>query len=162
MTKDWYAPAHMLFAAVKYKIIDPSEVIISNLSNSLILIGYPYLQQGITEIFNPGVATRSAGYAFYISTEGYMMAGVFGFIYNSALILLSLAFWRKLASTNSKELNNIMLGLMGCMLVNLVRGQGSYFFKYLYTFIFPSIYLYAALSGQSLSLKIKSRLLKKS
>lgn len=160
IAKDWYAPAHMLFAVIEYNLIDPIEVIFSNILNSLIMIGYPYLQQGIVESFNPGVATRSAGYAFYIFTEGYMMAGIFGFIYNSALVLVGLALWRKLALTNNENLNNIMLGLMGCMIVNLVRGQGSYFLKYLYTFIFPSIYLYAALSGQSLSLIIKSRLLK--
>jgi hypothetical protein len=160
VTKDWYAPAHMLFAAIKFNSINPGEVILSNFSNSLILIGYPYLQQGITELFNPGVATRSAGYAFYIFTEGYMMLGGFGFIYNSLFILINMAIWRKLASTNVQEFNNIMLGLMGCMMVNLVRGQGSYFVKYLYTFVLPSIYLYAVLADKSLVIIIKGRLLK--
>jgi hypothetical protein len=160
MTKDWYAPAHMLFAAVNHNIIDPIEVVVSNASNSLILVGHPYLQYGITEAFNPGIASRSAGYAFYIFTEGYMVLGDYGFIYNAMLILLGFSVWKKFASTNNKEFNNVMLGLMGCMVVNLVRGQGSYFIKYFYTFILPSIFLYSALSGQSLALIIKSKIFK--
>lgn len=160
MTKDWYAPAHILFAAISYNIVDPIEVVLSNTSNALILVGYPYLQYGVTEAFNPGVATRSAGYAFYIFTEGYMMLGMFGFIYNAMLILFGFSMWKKFASTNNKEFNNVLLGLMGCMVVNLVRGQGSYFVKYLYTFVMPSIFLYVALSGQSLVLVIKSKIFK--
>lgn len=155
IAKDWYAPAHILFAAVRYEVIDPIEVLTSNISNSLIMIGYPYLQYGVTEIFNPGVATRSAGYAFYILTEGYMFMGEMGFVYNAVLIVFGFAAWKKFASTENKYFNNFLLGLMGCLLVNLVRGQGSYFIKYFYTFVIPGVYLYAALSGQSLVFKIK-------
>jgi hypothetical protein len=157
MTKDWYAPAHILFAAISYNIIDPIEVVLSNASNALILVGHPYLQYGVTEAFNPGVATRSAGYAFYIFTEGYMVLGMFGFIYNAILILLGFSMWKNFASTNNKEFNNVMLGLMGCMVVNLVRGQSSYFVKYFYTFIMPSIFLYSALSGKSIIVIIKGK-----
>jgi hypothetical protein len=155
IAKDWYAPAHILFAAVRYGVIDPVEVLLSNSSNALVMIRYPYLQNLVTEIFNPGVATRSAGYAFYILTEGYMVLGNFGFIYNSFLILFGWAMWRKFASTENKCFNNLLLGLMGCMLVNLVRGQSSYFIKYFYTFVIPGAFLYSVLSGQSLTIKIK-------
>jgi hypothetical protein len=159
IVKDWYAPAHILFAAIRYAVLDPLEVIFSNSSNALVMIGYPYLQNVLTEIFNPGIATRSAGYAFYIFTEGYMVLGDLGFIYNSFIILFGWAMWKKFALTENKYFNNFLLGLMGCMLVNLVRGQSSYFLKYFYTFVIPGAYLYTTLSGQSLTFKLKTTLL---
>lgn len=157
MLKDYYAPAHMLFAAVYYELIDPMEVFVSNVSNSLMMLNYPYLQFGITEEFNPGVATRSAGYAFYLLTEGFMVAGMFGFIYNAFVIILGMAAWKKFACTRYIAFNNFLLGLMGCMLVNLVRGQSSYFIKYFYTFILPGAFLYVLLAGYSLGLSLDLR-----
>jgi hypothetical protein len=152
-TKDYYAPAHMLFAAVAYSIVDPLLVAASNSANALFLIGYPYLQSSITDVFNPGVASRSAGYAFYALTEGYLVAGSFGFLYNAIVLTFGMALWRGLALTRSHQFNFFLLGLMGCMTVNLVRGQSSYFIKYLYTFILPGVLIYLPLAGQSISLR---------
>ena len=156
LMQDYYAPAHMLFAAINYDMIDPIHVMKSNLSNSLILLNYPYLQMGITDMINPGVATRSSGYAFYILTEGYLVAGPLGFIYNTLLVIFGWAVWRKLGMTNNQAFNNFLLALMGCMLVNLVRGQGSYFIKSLYTFILPGVLLYLMITSQSLIIRFKS------
>lgn len=157
LLKDWYAPAHILFAAVHFELIQPFEVFVSNAANSLVLMGYPYLQFDATELFNPGVATRSAGYAFYAFAEGYMAMGDIGFIYNAVIVVFGMALWKSLASTKNKNFNNFLLGLMGCMLVNLVRGQSSYFIKYLYTFVIPGALLYTALTGQALILTLKKR-----
>lgn len=155
--KDYFAPIHMLFAAAYFSFVDPIEVILSNTSNSLVLIGYPYLQNTITEMFNPGVASRSAGYAFYIFTEGYLFMGAFGFIYNSVVVVLGLAFWRRLGMTKNREFNYFVLGLMGCMLVNMVRGQSSYFVKYMYMFGIPGIALYACIVGLRVSFDFRWR-----
>jgi hypothetical protein len=119
----------------------------------LILFSHPYLQSTITELFNPGVASRSAGYAFFVFTEGYLFLGLAGFLYNGVVLMLGWALWRKLARTSSREFNLFLLALMGCMIVNLVRGQTSYFIKYLYTFVLPGALLYAALAGCALRLE---------
>ncbi|MFY9510926.1 MAG: hypothetical protein WAQ05_08140 [Rubrivivax sp.] len=154
LAKDYYAPAHMLFAAVAYAHVDPVEVVRSNTANALIMLGVPYLQATVTDLFRPDLATRSAGYAFYIFTEGYLFAGPFGFLYNGLVPLAGLLLWRKLASSNDKQLNAVLIALMGCMIVNVVRGQSSYFIKYLYTFILPSLLVYASLAGVALRLRL--------
>ncbi|MGN6263110.1 MAG: hypothetical protein ACTHNO_20440 [Ralstonia sp.] len=153
LVKDYYPPAHMLFAAAAYDEIDPYEVIASNSANAAVMFGYPYLQETITNLFRPGLATRSVGYAFYILTEGFLFMGYWGFIYNGLVLTAALALWRRLASSNSREFNLLLLGLFGCMLVNLVRGQSSYFVKYLYTFVLPNALLYLSLVGARVRLR---------
>jgi hypothetical protein len=152
--QDYYAPAHILFAAVAFDVIDPIEVMRSNFANALILMNVPYLQTGVTELFNPGVATRSAGYAFLVLAEGYIFAGLWGAVYNGAVLNLWLALWRKVAMSNSRDFNLLALAIMGAMLVNLVRGQTSFFIKYFYMFVFPSALFYLALRGQSAKLRL--------
>ena len=161
IAKDYYAPAHILFAAVSHSVVDPLLVLASNFSNSLILMGYPYLQSVITDIFNPGVATRSAGYAFYVLTEGYLVAGMFGFLYNAFVVTFWLALWRRLSLTSNSSFNYFLLGLMGCMIVNLVRGQSSYFIKYLYTFVLPAVVIYLPLVAQSINVHFGKSCLKR-
>jgi hypothetical protein len=155
LLKDYYMPAHMLFAAISYDYINPSEVIKSNASNSLVMLRYPFLQMTITDLFLPGVATRSQGYAFYSLTEGYMVAGPAGFLYNGIILGGLLVFWRSLASTNSSQYNQFMLAIMACTLLGLVRGQSAYFIKDLYSFIFPGAVLYLGLTNQRLRLKVR-------
>jgi hypothetical protein len=155
IAKDYYAPAHMLFAAVSYSFVEPFFVLSSNAANSLFLLNFPLLQSPITDLFAPGVATRSTGYAFYVLTEGYLVAGVLGFLYNAFSITFLLSLWRRLASTSNPLVTNFVLGLMGCMIVNLVRGQTAYFIKYLYTFVMPVFLLYLPLVGHSFSLRVR-------
>jgi len=154
LLKDYYAPAHMLFAAVHFSYVDPLEVLSSNFKNALILFKYPYLQYAVSELFRPGLTTRSSSYAFYLFTEGYLVMGMFGFIYNAFIVMTGLSLWRRLAMSNSKTFNLFLLGLMGCMLINLVRGQSSYFIKYLYTFVLPGVLFYLPLAGQKISVVI--------
>jgi hypothetical protein len=155
LVKDYYAPAHMLFAAVAHAFVDPIEVVRSNTANALVMMGVPYLQATVTDLFRPDVATRSAGYAFYVFTEGYLFAGPLGFLYNGLVPLAGLLLWKKLASTSDPQVNAVLLALMACMIVNVVRGQTSYFIKYLYTFILPSLVVYTSLAGVSLRLRWK-------
>jgi hypothetical protein len=153
LLKDYYAPAHILFASIAYEYVRPGEVIASNAANSLMMLNHPYLQQGITDIFNPGVATRSAGYAFYVFSEGYMFGGFPGFVYNGVVLGALLSVWRALATTRSENLNKFILALIGTMLVNMSREQTSYFIKIAYSFFFPVTILYLALNRQALKVK---------
>ncbi|KHK56106.1 hypothetical protein PI87_10225 [Ralstonia sp. A12] len=147
LVKDYYPPAHMLFAAAAYDEVDPDEVIASNAANAAVMFGYPYLQETVTNLFRPDLATRSVGYAFYVLTEGFLFMGYWGFLYNGLILTIALTLWRRLASSDSRAFNLLLLGLFGCMLVNVVRGQSSYFIKYLYTFVFPNALLYLSLIG---------------
>jgi hypothetical protein len=147
----------MLFAAVAYNYVKPTEVILSNTANSMFKMNYPYLQMPITDMFAPGIATRSQGFGFYTFTEGYVFAGFYGFLYNGIVLGMLMTFWRSLAMTNSKKFNYFLLAIMGSMLINVIRGQSSYFIKYLYTFVLPSSLFYLALTKQQLSLRIRRR-----
>jgi|688.fasta_scaffold265802_2 hypothetical protein len=153
--QDYYNPAHMLFAASEYNYISPEEVFTSNLFNSFVMLDYPYLQLPVTELFLSGATTRSGSYAFYVLTEGYMVLGKYGFIYNALVIILLFAIWRRFSLSNDKLFNTFATGLMGCMIVNLVRSQTSFFFKYLYMMILPGIVVYLALTGLKISFKLK-------
>jgi hypothetical protein len=144
---DYYAPAHMLIATIAFDFVDPATVIRSNSANALILFGEPYLQQTITELFRVDIATRSAGYAFYIMTEGWMFAGWGGIIYNAIIPSAGLWLWNRLASTNNRFANLLVQMLVASMLLNVTRGQSSYFIKYLYTFILPNIALAVVIVG---------------
>lgn len=142
---DYYAPAHMLFAAIAYDFVHPLEVIRSNSANALVLMKYPYLQETITHLFRPNLATRTEGYAFYIFTEGWMAFGRIGFIYNWIIPTAGLILWRNIARTNNLFINNVIMSVMACMMINLVRGQSSYFIKYLYMFVAPTLLFLALL-----------------
>ena len=61
---------------------------------------------------------------------------------------------RLLARTQDTRLNALLMGLMGCMIVNLVRGQSSYFIKYFYTFVLPGLMLYTSFAGLSLQFRL--------
>lgn len=144
---DYYAPAHMLFAAIAFNFVDPVTVLQSNGGNSLILLGQPYLQQVITELFRTNIATRSAGYAFYIFAEGWMFAGWAGVAYNAIVPSIGLWLWNRISSTSDRLVNQIAIALVACMLLNVTRGQSSYFIKYLYTFIVPNMALVFIILG---------------
>lgn len=149
---DYYYPAHMMFTAISLNIISPLEVIKSNLCNSLILLGYPYLQMGLTDMVIPGIATRSTGFAFFPFTEGYMFMGWFGIFYNSIVLGFWMKFWYKLGSSNDNDFNTITLSIMASLCIGLVRGQTSYFIKYYYTNILINLIIYMLLDGKSISI----------
>jgi hypothetical protein len=153
---DYYAPAHMLFASIAYDFVDAKEVLKSNFANSFILFNYPYLQATVTDLFNPGLATRSSSYGFYIFTEGWIFIGALGVVYNWLVPTAGLMLWRMLGSTNSRLVNHTVIALTGCMILNLVRGQSSYFIKYLYTFAAPGLLFLVILVGLRMSVSSRS------
>ena len=140
--KDYFAPAHILIAAMGLQYVDPLEVLASNSANSLILLKHPYLQETVTELFNPGVATRSSGYAFYIFTEGYLVLGRLGFLYNGLVVFLGVSLWKRLSHSNNNYYNLFMLSLMATQVANIARGQSSYFIKNIYMIFLPAMILF--------------------
>lgn len=145
--QDYFSPAHMLFAAIAHNLIMPAEVLISNAMNSLVLMNHPYLQQTVADVINPGVSSRSTGYAFYVLAEGYMALGMAGFLYNAAVIGLGMGLWRRLAATESAAMNCLLLPILAIDLVNLCRGQSAYFIKNIYFHFIPALFLIFLATG---------------
>ena len=151
--QDFYPPAHILFASFHLDYINPLMVLKSNVANSLAFLNVPYLQNPITEMFSPNAVSRTTGYAFYILTEGYLFMGSMGFIYNGFILTFFLSIWRKYADTNNDAFNRVLLALMGSMLINLSRGQSSYFVRYFYSYLLPLAWIYLSLAQARLTLR---------
>lgn len=147
LLKDYYAPYHILIAAMAYEYVNPLEVIISNGANALILLKQPYLQATVADIFNPGLSTRSASYAFYIFSEGFIFMGFFGFLYNGFIIFGGLAIWRAMANSNYNYYNHFMTGLISTQIVHIARNQSSYFLKDIYTYFIPAMLMFFLATG---------------
>ncbi len=150
---DYFAPAHMLFASIAYDFVDLNEVIASNFNNALILQDYPYLQQSVTDLFNLGVATRSAGYAFYIFSEGYIAFGFLGFLYNATVTSSFLRLWNSFAFSDSKFFNTLILSILATMSINVCRSQSSQYIKILYTYFIPVMIFIVIILGVRVGLQ---------
>jgi hypothetical protein len=147
VNQDYFSPSHILITAMANEYSDILEVLSSNVANSLVLLSHPYLQQTVMDLFIPGIASRSQGYAFYILAEGYLAFGNLGFIYNGLVVALGVALWRKLASSNNGVFNMFLFALIATQFANVVRGQSSYFVKDLYVFFLPAMILFYLATG---------------
>lgn len=146
--KDYFAPLHILFATMHYDLIDPINVIKSNFYNSLVMMGYPYLQTDIGNMLIEGSSSRSTGYAMHIFSEGYMFSGWSGVVYNSLVITIGVSIWRILSLSSSFSFNCFAIGLVAMQLANISRGQSMYFIKDLYLIFVPAIILFLSINGQ--------------
>ena len=147
LLQDYFGPAHMLYAAMSTEYIQPLEVIISNVSNSLMALKYPYLQEPLTNSFNPGAATRSRGYGFYLFTEGFIFMGYAGFLYNAITLYLGLYIWNYIASSDNKYYNIMIMSILCTQFANIARSQSSYFIKDIYVMFIPFLILIYWSSG---------------
>ena len=137
---DYFAPSSLIFVSIYWDWIDPAEVFKSNLYNSIVFLGYPYLQNTLSEVANPNYNySRSESYAYYIFTEGFNFAGWFGFLYNALIINLGFGLWRRYMNSNDVYFNRYSSALLSVLLISIVRGQSIHFFRSLYLVIFPSI-----------------------
>lgn len=150
---DYFAPAHMLFAAIAFDFVDAREAWQSISNNALILQNYPYLQERVTDLFNPGVATRSAGYAFYVLSEGYIMLGFAGVFYNAFVISLYVRLWALSACTDSRVVNILIQTVLATMCINVVRSQSSQFVKVYYTYFIPVMIIVVIMLGLTMTLR---------
>jgi hypothetical protein len=144
---DYYPPAHLLYAAIANHYIEPGKVVSSDACNTLILLKYPYLQYFVTELFNPGLTTRSSSYAFYLFTEGYVFMGMFGFIYNALALITGLSVWFYLQSSRNNYYNLVIFCVIISQCANVARSQSSYFYKDLYMMFLPIFIMFYLSSG---------------
>lgn len=153
LQNDYADPAMTTLAAIEYNAIDPIEVIISNVTRIFPFVDYPYLYITITEMFAPGLADEANAFGFYIFTEGYMFAGMLGFIYNVIIIGGLLLYWRRLGRTNNKQYNIFILALMMSFFFAMVRAQSVWFIRNLWQYIIPISILYSWLMNIKINYK---------
>jgi hypothetical protein len=142
LLKDYYAPSHILYAAIHLKYIEPLKVVFSNTANALVKLNYPYLQTEIGNIISPDSSSRSTGYAFYIFTEGFIALGWLGFLYNGVVVCSGIYLWRWLSSSQNIQYNLFILAVSATQMANIARSQSMYFVKDIYLIFFPAMFLY--------------------
>lgn len=147
LLKDYYAPAHILIAAMALKYVNAWEVFVSNTANALVMLKHPYLQATVADLFNPGISSRSASYAFYIFSEGFIAAGWLGCVYNGVVVFAGVTLWRRLANSNSPYYNLFMSCLVATQMANIARSQSSYFIKDIYMLFAPAMFLFYLATG---------------
>lgn len=144
---DYFAPAHVMFAAIAFNYVAPDDVLLSNFSNALAFLQYPYLQENVMDLFLPGLASRTSSYAFYVLGEGYIAVGLAAPFYNAAVLTVFTKMWSGLTVSRDPFLAKWMTALCASMAINLVRGQTSYFIKYSYTYLLPVIIIFIVVIG---------------
>ena len=147
LSNDYYPPAHVMYSAIRYEYVEPMEVLRSNLANSFVGLGVDYLQASIMKLIVSIRISRSASYAFYVFTEGFMFMGKWGFLYNGFVPGLLLYVWRRITNVKDKDYSMVLSAILVCYSIDFVRGQTSYFVRYLWLYLVPNMILYALLTG---------------
>ena len=147
LLKDYYWPFHVLIGAIAYQYVDPATAITSNFANSLMFLGVDYLQYFIVENWAPDTVTRASSPAMYAFTEGFVMLGWLGFLYNGVVWGLGLGIWRLLARTSDEKLNCLAFALAIALAATIARSQSSYLIKDIYLWFLPSLALYMIATG---------------
>lgn len=139
LLQDYYVPSHTLFVSMYYKIIDPIEVLKSNLANSLISLDYPFLTTSIVERATGSTSERGAGWSYHYFVEGYNAIGLLGVLYNALFFNLGLSFWIRLNQSNNRRHNKAMLSISILIIVLVMRSQTSAFIHFYWLILIPGL-----------------------
>jgi len=148
--QDWLVPSLTLATSINYKIIFPLEVIKSNIKCFVPFIPHKSMGSIMSRIIDPyGIQ----GYGYYILTEGYNFMGFLGFIYAAFIFVIGIKFLETFfTNTKDRYVNSYMYGIMGVLIIEVVRGQSIVFLKGLYLYFIPGILL-LILMGKKFYLK---------
>lgn len=156
LLKDYYWPFHVLIGAISHNYIDPVVAVASNFGNALMFVGVDYLQNFVVDQWASGSVTRTAGPAMYAFTEGFVMFGGFGFIYNGIVWALGISLWRLFSRSNDEAFNALAFSMTAAVAATVARTQSSYFVKDTYLWFLPAFALYAIAAGVRIrALKIR-------
>lgn len=144
--QDYFMPSLQLFASMYHRLIFPDEVVRSNVLNSVVFMGYPYLAETVGKFISPDV-TRTQGYAYYLLTEGYNFAGWFGIPYNVLIFWGGLSLWRKLFFRGNRNFNDFMTAIMAMQVLGIVRWQSVLFIRDIYLILIPTALLFSLAAG---------------
>lgn len=153
LLKDYYWPFHVLIGAIANNYIDPAIVMASNVGNALMFLGVDYLQYFIVEQWASGTVTRTASPALYAFTEGFVMLGWFGFIYNGIVWASGISLWRLFSRSNDERFNALAFAITVAVAATVARTQSSYFIKDIYFWFLPTLVLYSMAVGVRLTLR---------
>jgi len=143
--QDWVAPSLTLITSMEWNIVFPVKVIESNLKCLIPFIDHQSMASILSRIIDPkGIR----GYGYYLFTEGYNLMGFVGFIYSAFIFVLGILILESFfARTNDKVFNSYMYGIMGFMIIGVVRGgQTIVLLKSLYLYFMPAIILFVMMS----------------
>lgn len=130
LAQDYFYPSHTLFISMYYEIIDPIEVLKSNLANSLVLLKYPFLSTLIVEKATGEKHERGRGWSYHYFVEGYNVMGMLGVFYNALFWNLGMLLWFKLTRTTNKNHNKAMIAISGLVIILVMRSQTSAFIQF--------------------------------
>jgi hypothetical protein len=158
LMQDYYLPSHTLFISMHYNIIDPIEVIKSNLANSLIKMKYPYLSTKIVERVTGSTDDRGAGWAYHYFVEGYNAIGLLGVFYNAFFWNLGMILWIRLTQSNNRKHNKAMLSISVLVIVLVMRSQTSAFFQFYWLILLPGLGLLLLANNSTIAFFKRKRL----
>ena len=128
--QDYYHPSHTLFISMYHNIIDPVEVIISNLANSLVLLKYPHLTTTVVAVESGQMEGRGIGWGYHYFVEGYNAIGFLGIFWNAIFWNLGMLLWMKITQSNNRMHNRVMLSFTVLVIVITMRSQTSAFIQH--------------------------------
>lgn len=140
--QDWLMPSLSLMTSIHNGIIFPDVVIRSNLICLIPFIQHNTLGGIFSRLVDP---YGTAGYGYYILTEGYNVAGFGGIIYNGLVFGGGLWVLENLfARSQNRFINAYMSGMICFLLLNVVRGQSMFLIKGLFMYVLPALLLLRA------------------
>lgn len=141
LSQDYFYPSHTLFISMYYEIIDPIEVLKSNLANSLVLFNYPFLSTLIVEKAIGEKYERGVGWSYHYFVEGYNVMGMFGVFYNALFWNLGMLLWFKLTQSTNKKHNKAMISISGLVIILVMRSQTSAFIQFYWMILLTGLVL---------------------
>ena len=147
--QDYFAPFHVFIAAANKQFIDPELVFISNIGNlvpgTTLVINepIPYVTEVVSRFMNTSaIIGRTQGFASHIFLDGWVAFGIFGFIFSAALVYAMVSFVLVCAQRLDPDLQYIMIGLWGLVVLPIIRSQTSVAFRYLALYIPVVVLIY--------------------
>ena len=141
LSQDYFLPSHTLFVSMQFNIIDPLEVVKSNLANSLVLLKYPFLSNTILKRGLGIENDRGVGWAYHYFVEGYNALGLLGVFYNALFWNLFMALWSRLSRSNNRRHNKAMLSISVLVIALVMKGQTSAFIQFYWMILLPGLVL---------------------
>lgn len=157
LLQDYYNPSHTLFISMHYSIIDPLEVLKSNVANSLVRMNYPFLSNTIVKRVKSIEDDRGAGWAYHYFVEGYNAFGLFGIFYNAIFWNFGFMLWTRLARSNDEIHNKSILAICSLIIALVMRSQTSAFIQFYWLLLLPSTILLILANNLAVTFKNKDK-----
>ena len=139
LAQDYYAPSHTLFISMHYDMINPVEVIKSNVCNAILGVHYPPLTNTIVARVEGEIAERGTGWSYHFFVQGYNFMGFMGFLYNGILWNILLRIWFLFVRTDNVLFRRTMYTLLMFCATLAMRNQTAQFIQDIYLTFIPGM-----------------------